>query len=193
MKLLKIFAAISVLLLSAVSAQAQSYKAQAGDIISIEVLEDPSLNRNVLVLPDGNVSFPFAGAVRASGRTSAQIQAAIRDAIAPNFAVAPTVFVAIEPPVERRQGSAPTVDIFFMGEFNTQGKVEMDRGVTLLQALAASGGFTRFAATKRIQLRRGSKAYEINYKAMINNGATGSNPVLRDGDVIVAPERRLFE
>ncbi|MEE3070377.1 MAG: polysaccharide biosynthesis/export family protein, partial [Pseudomonadota bacterium] len=47
------------------TAQAQSYKIKAGDSLQIEVLEDPSLSRSVLVLPDGQFSFPFVGEVRA--------------------------------------------------------------------------------------------------------------------------------
>jgi len=193
MKFIQLVTTTLAMLLIAVSAQAQSYSAQAGDVIAVEVLEDPSLNRNVLVLPDGRISFPFAGSIRVAGRTSDQIQVLLRDGMASNFAAPPTVFVAIEPPVERREATTRTIDIFFMGEFNTQGTLELDRGTTLLQALAASGGLTRFAATKRIQLRRGNKAYKFNYHALVNGGSAGVNPVLQNGDVIVAPERRLFE
>ena len=49
----------------ATGAFAQSgYQIRTGDTLQIEVLEDPSLNRSVLVLPDGTISFPFAGSVR---------------------------------------------------------------------------------------------------------------------------------
>jgi polysaccharide biosynthesis/export protein len=77
--------------------------------------------------------------------------------------------------------------------------VQVPRGTTVLQALALSGGFTRFAATKRIQLRRTDprsgqqNVFTIDYKA-IERGESGiGNSVLADGDVIIVPERRLFE
>ena len=44
------------------------YTIQPGDVISIQVLEDSSLNRDLLVQPDGRISFPLAGIVKASGR-----------------------------------------------------------------------------------------------------------------------------
>ena len=54
----------------ATGAFAQSgYQIRTGDTLQIEVLEDPSLNRSVLVLPDGTISLPFAGSIRAAGRT----------------------------------------------------------------------------------------------------------------------------
>jgi len=91
-----------------------------------------------------------------------------------------------------------TVTVYAMGEFNTQGAVNIKGGTTLLQFLAEAGGLSRFAATKRIQLHRPDKktgsetVYKFDYKA-VQAGARAPVIVLRDGDVIVAPERKLFE
>ncbi len=66
------------------------------------------------------------------------------------------------------------------------------------QALAESGGLTRFAADKRIQLRRtdprsGQQSITpINYRALADGAVMNDFP-LADGDVILVPERRLFE
>ncbi|PJN94182.1 sugar transporter, partial [Amaricoccus sp. HAR-UPW-R2A-40] len=56
----------------------------------------------------------------------------------------------------------------------------------------------RFAATKRIQLRRrGADGQEqifvFNYKAVERGAAIESMITMREGDVILVPERRLFE
>ncbi|MEP4037555.1 SLBB domain-containing protein, partial [Pseudophaeobacter sp.] len=85
----------------------------------------------------------------------------------------------------------------FVGEVNNSGIVQIKPGTTLLQAVAISGGVTRFAAIKRIQLRRtGTDGVQrvtiLNYKALAN-GAVTNDIALRDGDVILVPERRLFE
>jgi polysaccharide export outer membrane protein len=75
----------------------------------------------------------------------------------------------------------------------------VERGTTVLQALALSGGFTRFAATKRIQLRRtdpqtgAQSVYNIDYRAIEQGASSIGGTVLADGDVIIVPERRLFE
>ncbi len=85
-----------------------------------------------------------------------------------------------------------------MGEFTKPGKFDVKPNTTLLQFLAATGGLTRFAATKRLQLRRASpgmpeRVYTINYR-QLSAGATRGQPImLVEGDVIIAPERRLFE
>ena len=193
-------AAVLLSCLATVAAAQSEYTLRTGDIIAIEVLEDPPLNRSVVVLPDGRFSFPFAGSLRAAGRTVAQIENSITSAIAPSFAATPTVFVAVNPR-EREPLSAienDTIDVYFLGEVNTPGLREVEPGTTLLQAMAQSGGLTRFAATKRIQLRRTDKSgrpqiINFNYKALSNGASLDSDPKLRDGDVIVVPERRLFE
>lgn len=190
-------------LIFATGAFAQSgYSIRSGDTLSIEVLEDPSLNRSVLVLPDGSISFPFAGTLTAAGRTAAQVDAAITSAIAGNFASEPNVFVTVQSLTSRvagSGGSGGTMNVYVMGEITSPGEKKMGRGTTVLQALAESGGFTNFAATKRIVLRRTDSrtgkqtVMRINYKAIADGAAVGSDIVLRDGDVIIVPERRLFE
>lgn len=174
-----------------------------GDRIRVEVLEDPALNREVLVLPDGSFSFPLAGAVTAGGRTTTEVESALASALAPNFATSPTVSVSVAS-LAQRAGTGvagpATIDVYLMGEFaNGGGRLQVERGTTVLQAFAMSGGFSNFAATKRIQLRRtdprsGQQSiYAINYKD-IERGASGVGATqLADGDVIIVPERRLFE
>ncbi len=177
-----------------------NYRIGAGDTVRIEVLEDPSLNRDVLVLPDGSVSFPLAGAVRASGQTTSQLEQALSSALAPNFATSPTVSVSVAGLAPVDEAVANTIDIYVMGEVaNGGGLLQVEPGTTVLQALALSGGFSRFAATKPIQLRRidpqtGQQlVYNIDYRAIEQGAANIGTSVLADGDVILVPERRLFE
>lgn len=192
--------ALWALMLAATSVSAQSnYQIKPGDTVAIEVLEDAALNRSLLVLPDGTIDFPFAGSITAAGRTAGEVQSTIASQIAGNFASPPTVFVSVTsvaPDVVRSTGSvaAATIDIYFTGEVNAPGLKPMAPGTTFLQAIAQSGGFTKFAATKRVQLRRsGQGVYTINYKALGNGAALENDIILRDGDVILVPERRLFE
>lgn len=191
-------------ILIAPTAWAQSsYTIQSGDVLQLEVLEDPSLNRSLLVLPDGSVSLPLAGSVSANGQTVDSLRSAISAALAPNFAAPPTVFLSVgqlNPATVAAASSVASnlISVYALGEFNTQGRVDIEPGTTLLQFIAESGGLTKFASLKRLQLRRADtasgteKVYKFNLKA-VQAGASAPLIVLRAGDVIVAPERRLFE
>ncbi len=185
-------------LVAAAPAEAQAgYRLQPGDTLRIEVLEDQTLNRDVLVTPDGRISVPLAGRIQASGRTIDQVEGAIAQALAPGFAVEPTVFVALTG-VRDVADPLDTILVHVIGQANQPGILEVRNGSTLLQAFAAMGGFNRFAATRRVQLRRVDSAgvervFTINYRE-VERGAIGAGAIrLIDGDVIIVPERRLFE
>lgn len=193
------------LVLTGAAAWAQSeYRLRAGDTLNVEVLEDPTLNRDVVVLPDGRFSFPLAGSVPAAGRTVDQVRASVTEALAGNFATAPTVFIGVRPaPPTPRAPAAPvaaqTISVYVMGEVQSGGAIEVKPGTTFLQALAQAGGVTPFAATRRIQLRRTDprtmvqNVYPINYRAIMDGAQLPREIRLMEGDVILVPERRLFE
>jgi polysaccharide biosynthesis/export protein len=176
-------------------AQSAGYRIQPGDQLAITVLEDDTLNRTTLVLPDGRISVPLAGSVQAAGRSVEAVESTIADRLASNFAVRPSVFVSVVAVTEELE----TFPIFVVGQVGEPGVREVEPGTTMLQAIALAGGLDRFAATKRIQLRRGDPAtgqerlYIFNYRAVERGGAIQSMITLREGDVIVVPERRLFE
>lgn len=192
---------VSILFLPLATSQvlAQStYKIKPGDVLRIEVLEDSSLNGDSIVLPDGRVSVPLVGTVRVSGRSIDDVRADLVGRLRPNFASDPTVYVSLSSVATDDEEDDDTLTIYMLGEVTTPGTVEVERGTTFLQALAQSGGVTRFGATKRLQLRREGaggrvQVYTFNVKAIIDGKSSLSTPVLREGDVIIVPQRRLFE
>ena len=198
----RLAAALILLPLIAVSSFAQDYRVRSGDVLQIEVVEDATLNRTAIVLPDGQIALPLAGSVPAAGRTLAQVQAELASRLAPNFATAPTVYVTLSALAERApagtSAAARTVDIYVLGAANSPGKVDVKPGATLLQALAQAGGVSPFAAKKRIQLRRVDKSgvekvYKFDLDAIERGEAGGGATRLMGGDVIVIPQRKLFE
>ncbi|MEI4233969.1 polysaccharide biosynthesis/export family protein [Roseovarius sp. D22-M7] len=179
------------------AATAQSnYIIQPGDTLQVEVLEDPELGRNVLVLPDGSISFPLAGSLQAGGRTVDGVARTLTQRLAGDFAVEPTVLVSV---AALGPDSQELMDIYIIGEANQPGLREVETGTTLLQFLAQAGGLSRFAAKTRIQLRRidrnsgQERVYRFNYNSMGGANSISGTTVLAPGDVIVVPERRLFE
>lgn len=179
-----------------------SYQIRSGDSLQVEVIEDPSLNRTVLVLPDGSINFPLVGTIPAAGRSINEVRTDLASALASNFASAPNVFVGVgtlaEVAPRAAASAAATISVYAMGEVTSPGKAEVAPGTTILQFIAQAGGFTRFAAQKRIQLRRidrksgAEQVYLFNYDRVGVSGIAGSSR-LQSGDVIVVPQRKLFE
>lgn len=187
------------------AAQDGGYLIRPGDTLRIEVLEDPGLNRSVLVSPDGRITMPLAGGLRASGKSVETVQDEIAARMTPNFAATPNIYVSIERVAERPAGNgsgaraAAGIDVYVLGEGAKSGRISVAPGTTVLQFFAEMGGFSKFAATKRIQLRRTNPktgeetTYAINYDAIERGTSKMGATVLMKGDVIVVPQRKLFE
>lgn len=182
-------------------AQSGNYLIQTGDILSVEVLEDASLNRELLVLPDGKVTMPLAGSVIAAGRTVAQVKAALTSRLTANFSLDPNVYVSVRK-LAARTPRAPEEPlrhtVYVLGEVKKPGRMQVEPGTTVLQFFAQMGGFTNFAALRRIQLRRTTAQgrehlYTLNYKAIESGQSPNGLTEIRDGDVFVVPQRKLFE
>lgn len=201
--LIPLLALLALLALTPVVMAQAAYKIGPGDTLQLEVLEDPALNRSLLVLPDGTITVPSGGTIKAAGHTVPEVKAAVVQDLTPGFAKPPTVNLAVGQLAPRASGggggtaSRATMAVYAMGEVAKPGRIDVEPGTTLLQMLAASGGFTNFAATKRIQLHRTDSAgretaYPFNYDALLS-GHSAPVLYLQKGDVIVVPQRHLFE
>ena len=84
-----------------------------------------------------------------------------------------------------------------MGEVAKPGKVEYRSSMNVLQAIASAGGLGPFAADKRIKIRRkvdgDETLIDFDYDAFVSGEDLSGNILLRNGDVIIVPERGLFE
>lgn len=203
-RLLPFAAGLLALLAAGIAAAQDLYRVSPGDVLRIEVLEDESLNRTLLVAPDGRITVPLAGAIQAGGRSVEAVQNSITEQLTPNFAAPPTVFVSLEqlapeaPPLPAVPAEEPVITLSVLGEVNNPGRVATEPGTTLLEFFAQVGGFTPFAATERIQLRRRDASgtetiYLLDYEAILEGRSPNGTTLMADGDVVVVPERRLFE
>ena len=191
--------ALIVLTGMVVPGSAQDYSIQPGDRLEISVLEDPGLNRTVLVRPDGRFSMPLAGTINAAGSTPEQVQALIRRRLSGAFVTPPEVTVALAQVGDPEAfETSDVMSIYILGQVARPGVYEVQAPIDALGALAVAGGTGNFAALSRIQVRRrvpgaGESVFMLDYKS-IEDGAVPSTFIeLQDGDVIVVPERRLFE
>lgn len=195
-----IIALIFSIILAPVALAQGQYVVKPGDVLRVTVLEDPNLNSELLVRPDGGISMLIAGNIQAAGQTVPALQQQITNRIAGNFANRPNVSIALASIAESRgkRAAVPaTIDVYFLGEVGASGVKKLPRGTTMLQALSQGGGLGKFAATKRVQLRRVDKngveqVYIFNYKNALRGKPVRNNYRLMSGDVILVPERGLF-
>ena len=174
------------------AAVAASYHFRPGDTLQISVWQDSKLDRQVVVAPDGSIAMPLAGRIRAGGRSATQVEQTIKARLVEQYKGQIDVTVNLT----QRNDQYDTT-IYVMGEVNRPGEFTIKTRTTVLQALALGGGLSPFAADRRIQVHRKIKGHDVVYNFDLHKLEKGDNSTgnidLRAGDVVIVPERGLFE
>jgi polysaccharide export outer membrane protein len=158
------------------------YRIGAEDVVEVTVWKNPDLSREVTVLPDGKISLPLIGDIQAAGRTPNHLMADITEKLDAYYKEPPKVSVIVK--------EIKSFDIYVLGDVTTPGKQEVKPGTSFLQAIALAGGFTEFAKTRKIILRRQMAGGEevaigIDYRAVV--AGVERNLRLKSGDTIIVP------
>ncbi|MCK5829559.1 MAG: polysaccharide biosynthesis/export family protein [Methylococcales bacterium] len=166
------------------------------DVLTITVWDHPELtipagefrsatssgNGNI-VGEDGNIFFPYAGVIKAAGRTVEEIRAELTRKLAKY--------------IERVQLDVRVADyrsqrVFVVGEVKVPGvQLVKDIPLTVLEAINQAGGVTKESDRRNITLTRDDKTYSINLLALYEGGDTSQNVLLQSGDVLNVPDREF--
>jgi polysaccharide export outer membrane protein len=150
--------------------------------LDIYVWKEPELTREVIVMPDGRITYPLIGQVMAQGRTAAELRESISKKLK-DYVTAPEVTVIVKQTLSQR--------IYVIGKVNGPGPYPLEPNMTVLQALSAAGGFAEWADEKNVLIvrREGLKEIQIrfNYKAFISGKNLAQNILLKPQDTIVVP------
>lgn len=174
------------LLCAPVAAQAQEqsnvYRLHPGDTVLISVWREDALQKEVVVLPDGSITFPLAGRVEVKGLDTVAVEKLIAERIK-EYIPDPVVTVAIS----QAGGSR----VFVIGKVLKPGPIMLDTPKTAMQALGEAGGPDKFADDDGIKVLRqtskGQQLLEVHYDALIKGRDLQSDVPLQAGDTILVP------
>ncbi|MEA3222422.1 MAG: polysaccharide biosynthesis/export family protein [Thermodesulfobacteriota bacterium] len=177
-------AAVGVLLFSASTLSADEkdgpYLIGPEDVLEISVWKDPDLTKQVVVRPDGKVSFPLIGEVDAGGRSVASLEKEVKKRISEYVPDAVVTVMVVQ---------INSIKIYVVGGVAKSGEYRIGRKINVMQALAMAGGLTPFADEKDIVILRhdnkGGIKIPFNYGKVKKGKAIEQNIWLKDGDIIV--------
>jgi polysaccharide export outer membrane protein len=159
-----------------------TYRVGPEDVLEISVWREDTLKKQVLVRPDGGISYPLIGEVQVAGKTVLEIREEIANRLE-KFISDPAVTVAI-----LRIGSQR---IYVIGKVNKPGEFPVGRSVDVLQALSMAGGLTPFADSNEIRVMRREGDRQVvlpfEYSRVVRGQKLEQNIQLRAGDVVVVP------
>lgn len=175
-------ALILTVLIGNIAYASERYLLNAGDILDISVWNEEALQKQLVILPDGMISFPLAGELQAQGQSVTELQAAIKHELT-EYLADPVVTVSVA------NVSGNTVHI--MGKVLKPGNFVMNKSIDVMQALSMAGGLSPYAEeNKIIVLRRSGEAQQVlpvHYASIKKGQELQTNIILQSGDVIVIP------
>ena len=158
------------------------YLIQPGDVLAVSVWKEEDLIQEVIVRPDGQITFPLVGEAKAAGNSIEDLRLLIAERLK-KYIPDPVVTVSV------RQLSGNT--IYVLGKVNRPGIFPIVRNVDVMQALSLAGGTSTYAALNDIKIRRreNGKLVALSFKyAEVEKGKRlEQNIVLQAGDVVVVP------
>ena len=158
------------------------YEIGPEDLLDISVWKEKDLQKEVLVRPDGWITFPLVGNIEAKGKTALQLQEEITQWLK-QYIPNPVVSVSVK--------KISGYKIFVIGRVNKPGDYVVGRYIDVLQALSLAGGLTPFAEEGNIKIVRKQRGKEtilrFNYAEVKKGRRLEQNVTLQSGDVIIVP------
>jgi len=157
------------------------YLVGEGDVLEISVWKEEGLTKQVVVRPDGGITFPLVGDLQAGGLTVDKITDELINRLS-NYMSDPVVNVAVMTVNQK---------IYVVGKVNKPGDFTTPVRVDVMQALAMAGGLTPFADADDIKIIRHEKgrtiAFSFDYDDVSSGDSLEQNILLQRGDVVVVP------
>ena len=177
---------VSVLMAAAAigadAAPADGYKLQPGDLLQVVVWKETDLQSEVLVRPDGGISFALAGDLQAAGLTTDELRQEL-EARVRKLVPGAVVTVAVKAASGNR--------VFVIGKVNRPGDFALSRPIDVMQAISLAGGVTPFASPDRIRVlhRDGlhQSAIRFRYSEVAKGRNLEQNVLLQSGDTVIVP------
>ena len=172
------------------------YTLGTDDVLEVFVWGCEELNREVIVRPDGRISFPLAGDVPARGLTPTLLSQVLEEKLI-SYVKKPKVTVMV-----KKVGTARK-EVFVLGEVKNPGAQEIAEGMGVLELLSRVGGFTDNAGSSSVKilrgganpftgydpsLNRGGQVISVNLDEMIVNGDLSQNVILQPRDIVYVPK-----
>ena len=159
-----------------------TYQIGPGDVLSISVWKEEGMQLEVLVRPDGEITFPLAGEIKAGGLTTKALSDELVNKLK-KYIPHPSVTVSVLKSVSNK--------IYVLGKVNRPGEFIATGYMDVLQALTMAGGLTPYADSDEIKIIRrtktGTNMKIFDYDEVISGERLDMNIILKAGDTVVVP------
>ena len=160
----------------------EAYLVGLGDVLEIQVWNEPDLSRTVNVRLDGVISLPLVGDVTVVGKPIPEITQVLEKRYS-DLIEEPTVTVILTESRSRKY--------YLIGLVAQPGEYPLDSPISLLQAIARGGGFSEWAKKDEVAVVRRQSGKDnilkFNYDTFVKGKNLQQNFLIEPGDTIVVP------
>lgn len=149
------------------------------DVLQISVWDNKDLDQVAVVRPDGKISFPLAGELKAAGLTVPQLAAGLTEKLSVSVKN-PRVAVIVK--------EVKSYRVYLVGRVAKPGVHPIQAGTPLLQALTVAGGVLPDASLSSAYVIRRNQKIPVNLRRLVQDGDLSQNIPLETDDTIVVPE-----
>ncbi len=174
----KIVFTVVIFILFSCNVFAKDYVIGDGDSLLISVWGSPELSLETTVRPDGKVSIPALGEIKASGLTPMELTALLEKELK-KLVKTPIVTVIVTGMTNYR--------IFVIGRGTETGVVTLARETSLLEFLSQIGTLTG-ADLKNAYLLRDKKKIMTNFSDLFEKGDFSQDMALEPNDILFIPD-----
>lgn len=161
---------------------AASFQVGPGDVLEVSVWRDENLSRELVVTPDGILSYPLIGDINVNNMSVSEIRYVISTKLS-EFIPDASVAVMVK--------EINSLRAYVIGQVNKPGVFDITLETRVMQLLAMAQGVTPFAAERDIHiLRYTKKAVQkigFDYKEVLKGNNLNQDILIKRGDVIVVP------
>ena len=159
------------------------YVVGVADVVRVGVWKSEDLSTDTSVRPDGTITVPFVGDLKAAGRTTAELQQDVAQRVATLVRDAVVTVSVVE---------VNSYRFTVAGNVERPGLLSARSYVTVSEALALAGGPNRYAATDEIVIvrsapGRSARRIPINYDDILSGKSPEQDIVLLAGDAVQVP------
>ena len=168
---------------STISQSDDNYLIGPGDILSIDVWDDPKLSKQVSVRLDGHITLLLVNEVEVTGLTCTELRNKLLDLYKEYDTSIYELSVTVVESVNNK--------FYISGQINTPGEYTLQKHMTILQAISRAGGLNEWAKASDIRLIRKingvDKTYRVDYNAIVSGNDLSQNIQLKVDDTIYVP------
>lgn len=161
------------------------HKIVALDILTIDVVGEKDLSKELRVSSSGTITFPFLGSIEVKGKTPAEVETLLKDKLGKDYLVDPQVIVTV------KEYRSRTVSV--IGQVNKPGVIALpaEQKMDILEAIAQAGDLTKAAKKSGIEVSRKGKTYKFTLDDLKKESDPEKKFWLEPGDVIYVRESIL--